>query len=163
MKPLVKLVRHGNKALHQAAKRLLEHSLMLIPPHIVKDLILGPVVKKMSKILSENIQTEFNFIIFKGFRIDSSLGNRCLTCNQTFVLVKIIFQDAKGNLKIAGNELEILGDLYKKPWPSSSLDIFEVKAKVNVLKVWNLEQITHKNLSFPYNDNFIVMPMLHDN
>ncbi|KAJ8685366.1 hypothetical protein QAD02_021159 [Eretmocerus hayati] len=91
--------------------------------------------------------------------IDNSETGR--ECRQIVVECDYIQKSVDGELFIVGNELEMVGDFYTTPFPSSALGVHVVSKRTVRYDTWNVKRLVAKILRLPFQDEFVTFLILH--
>lgn len=165
MPALTKLVRKKDRVLQQVANRLGESSLILVKPPKDKKDELRSVHSKGPMIPGFLAVKQFKSLQLKNMKFSLNLGDKCCKVGKDVVFISNICQDEARKIFIVCQKLKSVGDLFDKPWPSSSVGIrvFEHKKAIG-LKLRPFEDILEKLVALPFNkkrDQYVVFPLPH--
>ena len=159
------LIRKGNQPLAQLMRRCIEIELIqekqchtqmngIVPKQCNTQ---GPLLYNMKAIL------QFKELQFEKFEIKCSDNkNSCILISNKIVAKAVNFiQCGNGKLYVLAKRMEIEGNFYEQPLPSSTLGIYVVRQIDTDIEVWNVNSITAKLCIFPYKKHYVVLPLLH--
>lgn len=93
--------------------------------------------------------------------LSTSVGNNVCKLEDGNIAIVMNFVKSDGSIKIIGKQLTKVQEFFIKPCPSSSIGIVYV-SDLSGLKIWNLTDIVMKCIMFPYSNEFVVYPFLHN-
>ena len=116
--------------------------------------------------ITDNFQNveQYKVGIFNSFKINcgDSKNNNVFIDNKHVVKAHNLIRNDTKETYLIGETLKIIGPLYTYPCSSSKLGINIIKEDTDAnLEYWNIDKITAKLLKLPYNDQFVVFPILH--
>ncbi|VEN39918.1 unnamed protein product [Callosobruchus maculatus] len=169
---LKSLVRHGNLPLSQISKRVIELSKLNALDINKRE---GTYVKKKLNELPEhpNCKNVYNELhLSKEFVLCADNKNQCFmtkTGDIVFMLNATYFKD---EIHVYGIRLKTFYDFFSKPFASSKLNILATKAKIQKSiehykfdtdppGLYSIKDIKCKLFRIQYNDEFVILPLLH--
>ena len=81
--------------------------------------------------------------------------------NIHIVRVINIVHTRSGKYLIVGKVQTKIGNLYETPFKSEILGVNVISGELSQIQYWIVEKISAKLFRMPYNDNFVVFPILH--
>lgn len=90
-----------------------------------------------------------------------SPNNCCATTSNDIVMVEnICFSTELQSSVIVGRKFLVKNNFFTVPCESSTIGIYKVE-KLSSLKVWPISKVCMKYVVLPYNQFFIIFPLLH--
>jgi len=164
---LIKLVRRPSKPLEQIVHRLMERKALPVCSHKT-DNISGTgtsaviMEEHYSNVIpsSLGICRQYKRLAIDGVRISVQAGDNCVTIGHDIAIVRnIVIQN--GEKLLIYQKFQEKRDFYHYPCPSSRFRIYQVCDMRNELLVGNLNDFVTKNAMLPYNDTYVIIPLLH--
>lgn len=162
---LIKYVRKGDKPLQQIARRMVEYNLSLKKTKIKCRYSLE------KRHHDDPLDAHYNILNVKQYKImrtssffincNDNANNCCLLEDGSFI-ESVNFIKHQNTSYIIGRQLLSCGNLYSVPTDSSDIAIVIV-TRQNDIKSWMCSSVKMKLMKIPYNDNFIVLPIIHTN
>lgn len=165
---LLKQVRKHDKPLQQIIRRNCElntNKIQVIPQHRNNETRFEFILKMEYEggvLIEDTTGPEFKKICCENFALSLSLRDSCcMLKNNSIIEIKNIAYCSKLHQNVViGLEYQSKSDFFNIPCNSSNLDIFVVE-NLSTLKYWPISDISMKCCRMPYNNRFVVVPLLH--
>ena len=108
---------------------------------------------------SLGICRQYKRLALDGVCISVQAGDNCCTIGHDIAIVRnIVIQN--GEKLLVYQKFQEKRDFYHYPCPSSRFRIYQVCDMRNELLVGNLNDFITKNVMLPYNDTYVIIPLL---
>jgi hypothetical protein len=164
---LIKLVRRPSKPLEQIVHRLMERKALPVCSHKTDNSSgtspnANTIEEHHSNVIpsSLGICRQYKRLTMDGVCISVQAGDNCVTIGHDIAIVRnIVIQN--GEKLLINQKFQDQRDFYTYPCPSSRFRIYQVCGIRNELLVGNLNDFITKNVMLPYNDSYVIIPLLH--
>lgn len=162
LQSLLKMIRKNEKPLEQIIRRCFENR-MHLPNKSSFEMEKIDFKFPHDGLLIKNCTfPQFKTICFKNFRISIyEKDSCCVLQNGAIVEVKnIAFSQNLNEMVIIGKEYMMKCNFFKVPCESGNLGIFFVN-ELGVLNHWSIGEIKNKCIRLPFEEGFVVFPLIH--
>lgn len=116
----------------------------------------GPLVNRTSN-------PQYTKVIYPQFTIALFENANCVQLKNGSICIIENIATSTENTVIIGKQFLEMRDFFTKPYKSSIVGIYKVSQLSNERQTWNLEDIVHKAMKLPIDENtFYVVILLHD-
>ncbi|KAJ8965376.1 hypothetical protein NQ314_004188 [Rhamnusium bicolor] len=99
--------------------------------------------------------------VFEKFVLQNRDPDNCCTLlNGTIISIENLIFTIDNQCKILARQFLTIADFYKDPCPSSNIGIYSVSTP-GPLEIFDVCEISCKNVKIPFENQFIVFPLLH--
>lgn len=168
LQSLLKQVRKHDKPLQQIIRRNYElntNKIQFTPQNRNKEIPFQFCLEREyvgGVLIDDTTGPEFKKICFEKFALSLSLKDSCcILKDKSIIEIKnIVYCPRLHQNVVIGSEYQSKSDFFNIPCNSSNLDIFLVE-NLSTLKYWPISDIALKCCRMPYNNKFVVAPLLH--
>lgn len=160
MQYLKRLIRKSHDPLAQLVNRIHESQNMLITKpskkiklQMVQEHYEGPLPM-------EHFSAQFKKLIVNNMSFSTRFGDNCYYLKDKSIVLIENFAIKDNKYYLIGKKFINVTSFISEPFQSSILDIFSVH-ELGKLSMSLVQDISNKMIIFPYNDIYVVFPLLH--
>lgn len=98
---------------------------------------------------------------FESYILNNGMKDSCIMLTDSSVFIIKEKKLTLTGMQFKGLRYRLLQNFFDVPMPSSALDIFQVSELSTELEVINIQNLKSKMFRMPYEQDFVVMPIIH--
>lgn len=161
---ILKMLRKHEKPLEQIIRRYHEFCQVAITAERETKFSLGRQ-HDSGVLVADCTSPQFESANFSKFKLSTSTRDSCcLLKNGSIVVIKnFAFCPVLSKYVVIGQEYNEKSDFFDVPCPSSFLKVYLVKNLREMLQYWPISEIEEKLVMLPFENEYVVFPLLHLN
>lgn len=157
----IKSMKNSRYPLQQIYNRVIEDRKL---PYVEKISNFPCFQEDISLVSNENgkIYTYYRKLTYENFTISLCQRNNCvLLKNSSYMLISNIYKN-NNNIKIVGKILQNVSNFVTKPSFSLAIKVIDIH-EISEISTYDIKDIQAKCVILPFNNKFVVIPILHKN